>query len=127
MKPLILYAEDDRDLAELFCDSMEKAGYDVNLAKNKREALEMYQKEAPDVIVLDISRPLKDGFEVLKKIRESDSRTPILMISTDWDDESETMGIILGVDKYLRHKVPRNLLAIIEYLMRFYPVNRDKN
>ena len=68
-----------------------------------------------------------DGFKVLKEIRKSDFRTPFVMISSDWDDESEIRGLKLGVSNYLRYKVPINLLAIIENLMRSYPVNRDKN
>jgi len=125
MKNLMLYAEDDRDIAELFSIDFKESGYDVNWAKDGPQALELYQKEAPDIIVLDIVLPEMNGYEVANEIRKRDLLTPILLMSAIPDDEAELKCVQSNANCIMRNKkLDKGLYAIMENLIKKYPVNR---
>ena len=110
MKKLILYAEDDRDIAEMYIRIFEYVGYDVHWAKDGQEALAKYKVETPDIIVLDIGMPYFSGFEVMKEIRIRDSVTPILMLTCDTCDETEIESYRLKSNDYIRKDVKNDVI-----------------
>lgn len=73
----ILYAEDDAMQAKTCIDYLKRAGYKVVHAADGEQALWLYRRETPDLILMDVIMPKMSGFEVAKKIREEDFSTPI--------------------------------------------------
>ena len=125
MRHLILYAEDEEQLAKMYITVFKQAGYDVNHVMNGRGALKKYDEEAPDIIVLDILMPYS-GKQVAIDIRKRDAETPILMLTSVSDIEEEIKSLKLGADDYVRKGVETEvLLAKIRRLIERHPVNRD--
>ena len=126
MKHLILYAEDDAQLAAMYRLYFERAGYEVNYAKNGKEALRKYEERAPDIIILDIKMPVMDGDEVVVNIRKRDSETPILMLTADTSDENEIKCLKLDADGYVRKSQKMEVvLAVIRRYIERHPVSKD--
>ena len=97
---------------------MHETGYDVITATNGIEAIEQTQAQEPDMIVLDVMMPVKDGFEALKEIRGFSS-VPIIMLSAKNDDSHKIKGFAMGADDYLGKPFhPDELLARIESIKR---------
>ena len=96
----ILIVEDHKELADLLCDFLLAENYSVQIAGNGEEALLLYEKENPKLIILDIMLPGMDGFTVCQKIRE-ESNTPILIVSAKTDKDDKLNGLILGADDYI--------------------------
>ena len=80
----ILVVEDDRNISDLIRMYLEKEGFDVRIAYDGGKAVEEFDREAPDMVLLDIMLPVMDGWAVCSKIRET-SRTPIIMITAKSD------------------------------------------
>ena len=114
----IMLVEDDMSLAEWFCDYLGEQGYLVTLATRGDVAIELIESDQPDLVILDIMLPVKDGFEVCQAIRPF-YHGPILMM-TDRDHETdEILGLELGADDYVVKPVkPRVLLSRIKALFR---------
>ena len=79
----ILVAEDERDIRELVVDTLFDKGYDILESKDGREAVEIAIKEAPDLILLDVTMPFLDGFAVVKKLEENilTESIPVVMLT----------------------------------------------
>ncbi|MCW2798481.1 MAG: two component transcriptional regulator, winged helix family, partial [Nocardioides sp.] len=80
-KPRVLLAEDELSLAHIVRESLEESNFEVILCANGEQALQMYRKRKPDIVVLDVMMPKMDGFEVAKHIRETDKLTPIIFLT----------------------------------------------
>jgi two-component system KDP operon response regulator KdpE len=92
--------------------------YEVILANNGIEALQQVQEQGPDLVVLDVIMPKKDGFETLKELR-SFSSVPVIMLSARGDDSDRIKGLGLGADDYLPKPFnPDELVARIEAIRR---------
>jgi len=93
-------------------------GYEVLTAKDGLEAIEQTQAQEPDLVVLDVMMPKKDGFETLKEIR-SFSSVPVIMLSARGESNDKLQGFSLGADDYLAKPFsPDELVARIEALKR---------
>lgn len=97
----ILIAEDEPDLADVLRAYMAKEGAIVRVAPDGRIASEEAHRWRPDLILLDIRMPNKDGLSVLVSERESDAGTPIILISALGDDIDRLAGFRLGADDYI--------------------------
>lgn len=97
----ILYAEDDEKIREKYAKFLRLYFQDVYEAKNGQEALELYDKNRPDVIILDINMPIISGLEVAKIIREKDKETQLIMLSAYSDREKLLVATELFLSKYL--------------------------
>ena len=100
----VLIADDDPDLLEITAQRLMKKSYTVTTAASGEEALYKIRNESPDVILLDLMMPGKDGFEVLKEIRENPSSEkwqPVIIISTRGEFEDIRKGIELEAEHYL--------------------------
>jgi DNA-binding response OmpR family regulator len=92
--------------------------YEVILANNGIEALEQVQGHEPDLVVLDVMMPKKDGFETLKELRTF-SGVPVIMLSAKGDDSDRIKGLGLGADDYIAKPFnPDELVARIEAIRR---------
>ena len=79
----ILVAEDERDIRELVVDTLFDKGYDILESKDGREAVDIVIKEAPDLILLDVTMPCLDGLAVVKKLKENilTESIPVVMLT----------------------------------------------
>ncbi|MBI9075073.1 MAG: response regulator transcription factor [Desulfatibacillum sp.] len=112
-KTRILVVEDEKHIADGLKLNLELGGYEVDIARDGVEALEMYRAWRPDLIVLDIMLPQIDGLSVLRNIRLSDQQIPILILSAKGSPEDKIAGFSYGTDDYLAK--PFNLQ---EFLLR---------
>jgi len=114
----IMLVEDDMSLAEWFGDYLTDHGYLVTLANRGDIAIELIESDQPDLVILDIMLPIKDGFEVCQAIRPF-YHGPILMMTARDHETDEVLGLELGADDYLVKPVkPRVLLSRIKALFR---------
>lgn len=116
----LLVAEDDRDVAEVvaFGARMAWPGCEVRVASDGRQAIRHFEEERPDLVVLDVSMPPPDGFEVLQRLREV-SRVPILMLTVRDSTLDKVRALDLGADDYLTKPFDHlELLARLRALVR---------
>ena len=96
----ILVADDDRNIAELLRLYLEKEGYSVTLACDGVDAMEKFNSETPDIILLDIMMPRLDGWQVCREIRQKSS-CPIIMLTAKGETFDKVLGLELGADDYV--------------------------
>jgi DNA-binding response OmpR family regulator len=109
MKALIV--DDDRVLADVLAFTLRREGFEVVQAFDGEMALERWQEERPDLIVLDVNLPRLDGFAVCRRIREQ-SDTPILLLTVRSEEDDIVHGLELGADDYITKPFsPRQLVA----------------
>jgi DNA-binding response OmpR family regulator len=114
----ILVADDDVELLGLVAYALRQAGYLAVEAPDGPSALEAFQRERPDLVVLDYSMPRLNGFEVLRRIREQ-SRVPVMMLTVRAAEEDVVAALDLGADDHLAKPFsPRTLLARVRALLR---------
>ena len=115
----ILVVEDDKNSAKLMQIILTKAGYDVKLAGNGKQALKLLDSEYIDLIILDIMMPEMDGYQFSQSIRSNDVNIPILMVTAKQLNEDKYKGFLSGVDDYLVKPVDElELLFRIKALLR---------
>lgn len=106
----LLYAEDEISMSEAVVDILTFHNYMVDAVYDGEEALAYAQVEQYDGIILDIMMPKMDGLAVLKRLRESGCKTPILLLTAKSEVEDQVQGLDLGADDYLPKPFPMNLL-----------------
>ena len=97
----ILIAEDERDMNRLISKALEKEGYSVDSCFDGAEALEYLRSAEYDGAVLDVMMPKKDGYQVVKELRESGSSLPVLFLTARDSIADRVKGLDLGADDYL--------------------------
>jgi DNA-binding response OmpR family regulator len=80
----ILVVDDDLHIQRLYKEEFEDEGYEVVVASNGQEAIEMFEKESPDIVTLDILLPDVDGIRILRQMKEKNPKIPVIM-STAYD------------------------------------------
>lgn len=100
-KTKVLIAEDDLQLGFILKDNLELAGYEVINCSNGEVAWEQFQKKMPDICLLDVNMPLKDGFTVAKRIRQKNDIIPILFLTAKSMEEDKLKGFATGADDYI--------------------------
>lgn len=114
----ILLVEDDQLISGPLAVRLRDSGYEVWVADNGREGLDLALKETPDVVVLDIMMPEMDGWEVCQALRARSS-VPILMLTALGDEVDRILGLELGADDYLTKPFSaRELIARLRALSR---------
>jgi len=122
MKTRILLVEDDERLADLTAEYLRKNDFEVAIEARGDTAEARILKEDPDLVILDVMLPGKDGFEVCRAVRGS-YKGVILMFTARDEDLDQILGLELGADDYIAKPVqPRLLLARIKALLRRAPV-----
>lgn len=118
MKQRILVVDDEVPIQELIKFNLEQAGFEVEIADNGIAALEMFEANKPDLIVLDLMLPGKDGYDVCKAIRKT-SNTPIIMLTAKETELERVLGLELGADDYITKPFsPLELVARIKAVLR---------
>lgn len=114
----ILVVEDDESLAVWVADYLNSQGYDVSVATNGIDAVTLIKEDEPDLVLLDINLPGKDGFDVCREVRAF-YQHPILMMTARLEETDEVLGLELGANDYVTKPVrPRALLARIKGLLK---------
>jgi len=108
---LILIAEDEPDIAEIIEAYLERAGFRTIKASDGEMALILFRQLHPDLILLDIKMPKRDGIDVLREIRRS-SDTPVIMVTAMAEDIEKISALRLGADDYVLK--PFNTLEVVE-------------
>jgi heavy metal response regulator len=118
----LLIIEDEKKVARFIKKGLEEEGYAVDLAFDGEEGLAMVLDQVHDLIILDIALPKIDGLQVLKKMRERNIRTPVLLLTVRATIEDKVLGLDSGADDYLTKPfVFQELLARIRALLRRKP------
>ena len=117
MKKLLI-ADDNKQITSILSEYAKKEGYSTLIAFDGEEALEIFKEENPDLILLDVMMPKKDGFAVVREIRRS-SNVPIIMITARGEDFERIMGLEIGADDYIvKPFSPGEVMARIKAIMR---------
>jgi DNA-binding response OmpR family regulator len=117
-KKQILIIDDDHKLTELLKTYLTQFEMTVLTANHPSEGLSLLKSRRPDLVILDVMLPGKDGFEVCKEIRKS-SKVPIIMLTARGDVTDRVVGLEIGADDYLPKPFePRELVARIQTVLR---------
>lgn len=118
MEKKILVVDDEKPIADILQFNLKKEGYDVYCAYDGNEAVEMVEEVQPDLILLDIMLPLKDGMEVCKEIRKK-YEMPIIMLTAKDSEIDKVLGLELGADDYVTKPFStRELIARVKANLR---------
>lgn len=118
-KPQILLADDERVLRQVLSCVLSDAGYDVIVVKNGAEALMQFRQAKPSLVLLDVMMPKMSGYEVCRRIRETDAETPILFLTALASEIDQLTGLGVGADDYICKTVSDAvLLARIASVLR---------
>ena len=119
-KSKILIVDDDNNIAELISLYLIKECFDTKIVNDGEEALQAFESYSPNLILLDLMLPGRDGFDICKRIREK-KNTPILMVSARKDDIDKIRGLGLGADDYMTKPFsPSELVARVKAHMARY-------
>ncbi len=114
----ILVVEDEPMVAEVVERYLRRDGYDVHVAHDGAAALQLFEREAPDLIVLDLMLPGVDGMEVARQVR-AQGETPVIMLTARGEEVDKLVGLELGADDYVTKPFsPRELSARVKAVLR---------
>ena len=117
----ILIAEDDQYIREGLRDLLEIEGYQTVLAMDGAEAMIKYQEESPDLVLLDIMMPVKNGYTVCREIRGHSNQVPVIFLSAKSEEIDRVIGLELGADDYIMKPFgTREVVARIRAVTRRY-------
>lgn len=119
MKGSILIAEDDVVLRSLYVKKFELSGYNVRTAPDGEEAVKEIEKEAPDILILDIHMPKMDGFQVLEHFPKEKRKFPIVLLTNFDQTDFKLRAGQLGADDYFVKKdmTIRSLVEMVDRLI----------
>ena len=118
MKQRILVVDDEINIQELIRVNLEQAGFEVEIADNGIAALGKFEANKPDLIILDLMLPGKDGYDVCKAIRKT-SNVPIIMLTAKETELERVLGLELGADDYImKPYTVRNVIARVKSVLR---------
>jgi two-component system, OmpR family, phosphate regulon response regulator OmpR len=121
-KDRVLVVDDDARIRDLLRRYLDQEGFDVHVAEDGKALSKLMQREAVDLIVLDLMLPGEDGLSICRRLRASNDRTPIIMLTAKREDVDRIVGLEVGADDYLAKPFnPRELLARIHAVLRRRP------
>jgi len=97
----VLIVDDEKNIVDILGFNLEQEGFEVISAYDGKTAIDMYLQHKPSLILLDVMLPLIDGFEVCRRIRESDKVTPIIMLTAREEETDKVLGLDIGADDYI--------------------------
>ncbi|MEL7602861.1 MAG: response regulator transcription factor [Bacillota bacterium] len=114
----VLIADDNKQIVSVLMEYAKKEGHATHAAFDGQQALELFHKMKPDVVLLDVMMPKVDGFEVCREIRKT-SDTPVIMITARGEDFERIMGLDIGADDYIiKPFSPGEVMARIRAVLR---------
>lgn len=117
----ILIIEDEPNIRELVLYNLKTNGYDGISAEDGIMGITMVHREKPDLILLDIMLPEKNGFEICKELRDEGNNTPIIMMTAKTEESDKVIGLECGADDYISKPFGiREMMARIKAVLRRY-------
>ena len=117
--PTILLIEDERAMADGLRDALEHHGYSVRIAPDGEAGLELARTVQPDLVVLDVMLPGRDGFEICRLLRAERFSAPIIMLTARSEEVDRVVGLEVGADDYVvKPFSTRELLARVKAHLR---------
>jgi DNA-binding response OmpR family regulator len=118
----VLYAEDELFLGKIVKESLESRGFNVVMEADGGKVFDAFKKETPDICILDVMMPNKDGFEVADEIRSVNEVVPIIFLTAKTQTEDVVKGFTLGGNDYIRKPFSmEELIARINNVLRNKP------
>ena len=119
MGKTILIVEDEQNIVDILSYNLSREGYDTLEAYDGPTGLQLALEQNPDLILLDLMLPGMNGFDVCRKVRQSGSSTPILMLTAREEEADKVLGLELGADDYITKPFSmRELLARVKANIR---------
>lgn len=127
----ILIADDNPDITDVLSEYARKENYEPVLAADGEEALRLFEKYAPVVVLLDVMMPKMDGYAVCREIRKS-SDVPVILITARGEDFEKIMGLDIGADDYIvkpfsPSEVMARVRAVLRRMVKKTQENTSKN
>jgi two-component system OmpR family response regulator len=107
----ILVIDDEQGIRDLLDTLLSRKGYNVVLADSGQKGLEVFRRERPDVVVLDLKMPGMDGLTVLQQVRSLNPKQPVIILTGAGTPESEQQVRALGVTEYVEKEFSLHLLG----------------
>lgn len=127
-KTTILLAEDEPSLGQIIKESLETRGFDVLLCKNGEKAIEIYKTKAPELLVLDVMMPKKDGFTLAKEVRLENDHVPIIFLTSKSQTQDIVEGFHIGGNDYLKKPFSmEELIVRINNLLKRGELQKSSN
>lgn len=127
MNNKILVIDDEKAIADIIKFNLEKEGYSVETAYDGEEGMEVVKKYIPELVILDVMMPKKDGFQVLKEIRMS-YNLPVIMLTAKEEEVDKVLGLELGADDYITKPFSmRELVARVKANLRRVDLSNISN
>ena len=124
----LLVIDDEMNICELLKTYFENEGYDVKTACDGVEGVSYFKMYEPDLVLLDIMMPNKDGFQVCREIREISANKPIIFVSAKDDSFDKVLGLELGADDFVVKPFDlKELSARVKAVLRRYAARDDQN
>ncbi|MDM5249132.1 MULTISPECIES: response regulator transcription factor [unclassified Lysinibacillus] len=118
MTTRIAIIEDEDNIREICKRYLEREGYEVYTAENGEEGWNLFQQYQPDLIVLDLMMPKKDGWELCEEIRQH-SNVPIIILTARGEERDRILGLTIGADDYVTKPFsPRELVLRVQIVLR---------
>ncbi|MDD5466551.1 MAG: response regulator transcription factor [Anaerolineales bacterium] len=121
IKHRILVVDDDKDVVRLMRSYLEQSGYEVLVAYNGESALHALRREHPDLVLLDLMLPDRDGWDITRTVRADPSlgHIPIIMLTARVEDTDKIVGLEIGADDYVTKPYnPREVVARVRARLR---------
>jgi len=126
----VLMAEDEPDILEIMSKRIASEGYEVITARDGMEAWDKIQRESPDIILLDLMMPGRDGFEVLQNLREnppSEKWKPVIIVSAKGELDDMKKGYSLEADHYITKPCDvHDILKAIKLMVNLIPQRKSQ-
>ena len=115
----VLIVDDDRTLSDLVAFTLRREGYETIQAYDGEAALQRWRQDQPDLIILDVNLPKRDGFSVCRTIRQEQDEVPIVMLTVRDEEDDLVTGLQIGADDYIYKPFsPRQLVARLQAVLR---------
>jgi DNA-binding response OmpR family regulator len=126
-KVKVLYVEDELFLGKIVKESLESRGFEVVMEGDGSKVIPLFKKIQPDICVLDVMLPNKDGFEIAEEMRELNENVPILFVSAKTQTDDVVKGFTLGGNDYIRKPFSmEELIVRIHHALRNKETNSSK-
>ena len=123
----VLLVEDEKTLSMIIKDTLEEQGFLISIAFNGEEGLRTFHTQKPDVVVAEVMMPRMDGFEMVRRIRQTDRTTPVLFLTARSGINDVVEGFELGANDYLKKPFSMQELIIrIKALLHKAFVNKEQ-
>jgi two-component system phosphate regulon response regulator PhoB len=125
----ILIVEDEEDILELIQYNLSREGFRVSGVRDGEKALHLIRRTNPDLVVLDLMLPGRDGLEVCRRLKEDDltRAIPVIMVTAKGEESDVVLGLGMGADDYLPKPFsPRELVARVKAVLRRGPLKEER-